>query len=249
MNRYKAFAIHFASSLIIVSAILALMLFIWYPAPYFEANGAQQLVILIAGVDIVLGPLLTLIIFKPGKPGLKFDLTLIALVQISALAYGASVVYTERPSYVVYAVDMFKLVPAGMIDSDELHYDDMKSGVFSRPKLIFARLPEDPQERSDLLLKTMDTGKDLEMLPEYYEPYANNTALVLEQARPLELLQQSSVEAAQAVKDFLTIGSRSVHQFVFVPLIGKNKDLALILDKTTGLPSGSVSINPFIRDP
>ncbi|MDT8386853.1 MAG: TfpX/TfpZ family type IV pilin accessory protein [Thiogranum sp.] len=249
MNRYKAFAIHFATSLIIVSAILALMLFIWYPAPYFEADGAQQLVILIAGVDIVLGPLLTLIIFKPGKPGLKFDLTLIALVQISALAYGASVVYTERPSYVVYAVDMFKLVPAGSIDSDDLPSDDMRSGVFSRPKLIFARLPEDPQERSDLLLKSMDTGKDLEMLPEYYEPYANNIALVLERARPLELLQQSSVEAAQAVKDFLKAGGRSIHQFVFVPLIGKNRDLALVLDATTGLPSGSVSINPFIREP
>jgi hypothetical protein len=50
--------------------------------------GAEGLLLLMAGIDIVVGPLLTLIVFKAGKKGLKFDLALIALAQAAFLAYG-----------------------------------------------------------------------------------------------------------------------------------------------------------------
>lgn len=246
MNRYKAFAFHFFCSFAIVGALLSLMFFIWYPKPYFEADGAQNIAIILASVDIVLGPLLTLIIFKPGKPGLKFDLSLIALVQISALVYGANIIYSERPSYVVHAVDMFKLVPASMIDTTQIAYADLKPGPFSRPKLVYAHLPEDPDKRSDLLMKTLDTGKDIELMPEYYEPYAGNIEYILERAKPLAQLQQSSEEAQQAVRDFLAASHATIDQFVYVPLIGKNKDLTLILDRVTGMPFGSLPVNPFL---
>ena len=37
-------------------------------------------------VDVTLGPLITLIIFKPGKKGLLFDLVVIGMMQSAALA-------------------------------------------------------------------------------------------------------------------------------------------------------------------
>jgi hypothetical protein len=248
MHRYKAFAIHMACSIAIVSAFLALMLFIWYPTPYFEADGAYHVVVILASVDVILGPLLTLIIFKPGKPGLKLDLGLIALIQLSALIYGANIIYTERPSYVVHTVDAFKMVSASMIDPAQVTYAKLKPGPFSRPKFVFARLPDDPQQRSALLMKTLATGKDLESLPEYYEPYEHNVAYILDRAKPLALLQHSSMQAQQAVNDFLAANSDNIDQFVYVPLIGKNRDLTLVLDRATGIPSGTLFIDPFVSE-
>jgi hypothetical protein len=44
------------------------------------------------GRDLALGPLLTLIVFEPGKPSLKFDLSCIVLLQLGALLYGGTII-------------------------------------------------------------------------------------------------------------------------------------------------------------
>jgi cytochrome bd-type quinol oxidase subunit 2 len=88
MNRWKASATHLILCIVIAISVLLLMLFAWFPPPYFSSQGGKDLLFLIFSVDVVLGPLITLIIYKHGKKGLKFDLTVIVLLQISALAYG-----------------------------------------------------------------------------------------------------------------------------------------------------------------
>ena len=49
-----------------------------------------MLILLMIGVDVVIGPLLTLIVFDPKKKHLKFDLVVIAALQLAALAYGSA---------------------------------------------------------------------------------------------------------------------------------------------------------------
>ena len=104
MSRWKAAAIHLSISAAIGLVVGALLLLVWYPPPYFHAAGADQLVLLLVGVDLVLGPLLTLILFRSGKKGLKFDLAMIAVLQTTALVYGLSVVLQSRPVFLVSAV-------------------------------------------------------------------------------------------------------------------------------------------------
>ena len=43
---------------------------------------------LVVGIDVVLGPLLTLIVFHPKKKSLIWDLAVIVAVQLGALGYG-----------------------------------------------------------------------------------------------------------------------------------------------------------------
>lgn len=90
MTRLRAFAIHLiAKSAGIILALLGLMHWVWYPAPYFEINGGWHVWRILAGVDVVLGPLLTLIVFKSGKPSLKFDSELYcSSCKLAALIYG-----------------------------------------------------------------------------------------------------------------------------------------------------------------
>ena len=83
MSRWKAAGIHLSISLAIGLLVGALLFGVWYPPPYFHAAGADELILLLVGIDIVLGPLMTLVIFRSGKRGLKFDLTVIGLVCLA----------------------------------------------------------------------------------------------------------------------------------------------------------------------
>ena len=85
MSRYTASATHFALSVLIGAILLALFWFVWYPAPMLLAIGGHEIFLLILGIDVVLGPLLTLIVFRSGKKSLKFDLAVIALMQVAAM--------------------------------------------------------------------------------------------------------------------------------------------------------------------
>ena len=107
MTQARAFAIHLTASVTIFLIFLGILFFVWYPAPYFEIDGGWTVLLILAGAHLALGPLLTLIVFEPGKPGLKFDLICIVLVQLGALLYGGTLIYQQRPAFVVFAVDRF----------------------------------------------------------------------------------------------------------------------------------------------
>ena len=97
MTRYRASLLHLGLSGAVVAAVLALVFLVWYPDWSFSVAGAVTPVMILVGVDLVLGPLLTLIVYKEGKPGLKFDLAFIAAVQLLALSYGSYTLHGARP--------------------------------------------------------------------------------------------------------------------------------------------------------
>lgn len=109
MTRWKASAIHFAISFVVLASLFTIILFRWYPPALFGMAKAGPLLAVLAGVDLVLGPLLTLIIYRPGKKGLKFDLVVIAILQVAALAFGLHTVWQSRPAYIVATTDRFHL--------------------------------------------------------------------------------------------------------------------------------------------
>jgi hypothetical protein len=85
MGRVRAALIHFSISVVVFCSIVAVAILAWYPPPYFFADGGWQMIRLAAGVDVVLGPLLTLVVFKADKPSLKIDLSIIGILQASVL--------------------------------------------------------------------------------------------------------------------------------------------------------------------
>ena len=123
MNRYQAFGIHFGISLLIFIGLVAMVLFVWYPGILKEVDESwQQALIMIAGVDLVLGPLLTLIVFNPAKKSLKMDLSVIAVAQIAALVAGTYTVHQARPVALIISFPPvgFKVVSANMLNSSVL---------------------------------------------------------------------------------------------------------------------------------
>lgn len=246
MTRFKAAAIHILISIAVVAVFLALTWFIWYPQPYFEADGAYFLLGLLGGVDVALGPLLTLIVFKSGKPGLKFDLGVIACAQIVALAYGGHVIFEGRTGYVVFAVDRFNIISASEVDPAEIGYPELRATVFGGPRFVYAKLPEDSEVARNIAIDVATgVARDIEARPELYEPLGPHRDEVAAKARPASELTGGSEAARAVVERFAAKHGTTVEAMRFLPLVGKNKDMAMIVDPRTGEPMGAVSVDPW----
>lgn len=247
MNRWKAAALHLSLSALFVSIIASLVLGLWYPPPYFSAAGANRLMSLLAGVQLALGPLLTLIVFRAGKRGLRFDLACIGLLQVIALTYGLLVVLESRPVFLVGAVDRFVLVSANEIADADLAMGtevDFSSRSWTGPRLVVAELPTDPTERSDLAFSAL-SGRDIQNLPKYYRDYARAGKVLLAKAKPLDELRERQPHFYHLISDWLTQSGRSNASVVWLPLQTRRDDLVMLLDASTAQPLRALAINPW----
>jgi len=249
MTKLRAFAIHSIITVAILLAVLGLMRFVWYPTPYFEIEGGWKGWSLLTGVSLALGPLLTLIVFKPGKRGLKFDLSCIVLAQLAALIYGGTIIYQQRPAFVVFGVDRFTTVPAAELDFDQLQYPELKRLVGIGPILAEAKPPNDPKLRQDLLFAVVLEGqKDLEFRPELYHPYRPDLQHLRSRNIDLSKIATLSTDAKHAIEAFLASRGGQMENYLYLPLKGSNTDIVMVLSPENGLPVGSISINPWLED-
>ena len=92
-------AIHAMISAIVFVATAAILIFLFFPSIHFQINGGWQGLRLMFAIDLILGPLLTFLIFNPLKSLREkiFDLSCVALVQLLALVYGFYTIYQQRP--------------------------------------------------------------------------------------------------------------------------------------------------------
>lgn len=245
-DKLKAFSIHLFISATIVGIVFVLIFLFWYPRPYFEANGAWTVLRVLVMVDLVLGPLLTLVLFKRGKKGLVLDMCIVAAIQLAALIYGVHVIFGERPYYLAFAVDRFEVIGKVEIDANKIKYPELKIKPNQGPILVYSDFPKDKKERENFLFEVVIQGKpDLERRPEYYHPYLLNKDKVLQKAKPLSDLIRGETSNQKKIDKFLKRHSDSQESYLYLPLVGKNNDLALVLDKNSGLPVDGIAIDPW----
>ena len=89
---------------------MGLVFFVWYPLPLAKAVGVTHIFLMMLTIDVIIGPLLSLLVYKEGKKSLKFDLMVIIIIQLSALCYGIYSIEQGRPAWLVYNVDRIELV-------------------------------------------------------------------------------------------------------------------------------------------
>lgn len=243
-DKLKAASIHLAVSAFVLLVFLSATLFIWYPQPYAGISGIGTILLILICVDLVLGPLLTFIVFKRGKASLKFDLSIIVSAQIVALLYGIFTVYQGHPAYVVYAVDRFELIPAQEALPERARYEEFKISKLWLPKLAYAKKPEDSESKNRLLFEVLAGQPDIERRPEYYEPFENFSAKVFTRGVKPEVLQ-AFPDSKQKLDVFLAEHGKSANDYVFIPLIGKEKDVLWVWNRETGKPVETLDINPW----
>lgn len=119
-KRLRFFSAHLGISILVLSLVATLVFTQWYPQPLATITGVAHVFLLLMGIDVILGPVCSFLVYKEGKKSLKFDLTVIILIQLSAFGYGFYSVATARPVWIVFYDKGFDLIRANEIDREHL---------------------------------------------------------------------------------------------------------------------------------
>lgn len=222
-TRWTAFLIHLGLCAAIYVVLLYLIVFHWYPQPYFAADGGWLGVQLITGVDLVLGPLLTLIVYKSGKPELARDLTIIGVLQVVALVWGTSLVFEQRIAVVTYADGHLHTLTHELVDDAGGKAPEVVAASDTVPAMAFVRLPTNKEELMELRRRTVFAkGTTLFMLGDRYEPLTPAQLPEL-QSRSLDLEQigRDSEPLRRELDRFLARHGGQAGDYLFLPLIAR----------------------------
>lgn len=241
--RAKAASIHFGLSLAVVGTLAGLLAWLAFPGATLWAAGGATLILMIAGVDVVIGPLLTFIVFDPAKRELVRDLTVIAVIQVAALGYGLYASALGRPMFMTFVVDRFELLSAAEVDAEELRRapQAFREHRGLGPRLAAARSPSDPAERDRVLLAGL-RGIDLKHLLRYYIDYQDARQQVLTRARPIDEL--SRFNPPDRVERALSARSEREH-LVFLPVQGSREDVTALIDRRDARMVAVVRLKPW----
>lgn len=242
IQRARASALHFCACLLIAVCITLPLVFWLYPAPFFQASGGMNLLGIILVIDVVIGPVLTFLVFDREKKSLRKDLWVIAGLQIAALLYGLYVTAMSRPVFMTYVVDRYEMVSAA--DVDDLEFQrapkSLKRPRWGHPEIAYAEQPVDQQERSTIMFSALN-GVDLNRLFRFYKNASLAKPKIVERAKPIQEL--NSYNSAQAVKE--ATNSYSKIPLAFVPVQGKKRDLTALVDAKTGDLIEVVDLRPW----
>jgi len=241
--RLRYFLAHLSASVVLAALLLLMVFGVWYPAPLDAAVGVTSIFLILLGVDVVIGPMLTFLVSKEFKKSLKFDLTIIIILQLSALIYGVYVVAQGRPVWLVFNGDRFDLVQAYQL-SDNPHIAKAKpeysaASLFG-PKWVAARSPEGIEARNDLTFEAVFAGIDIPQRPDLYVPYDEEAPTVINKALPLSDLKRYN--DAAAVEKVMAEWKQAD---AFLPLMSRVKSMTVLINKSSGEIIAVVNLNPW----
>ncbi len=245
MTKLKASGLHLLISLMMVTLIISLMLFLWYPGAYFKLMGGKELFYLISGVDVFLGPILTLVVFKSGKKTLKFDLACIAIVQVLAMSYGVYVMFQARPVFTVFNKTSFQVLSVLDIDARELALgkrDEWRTLSMTGTRLVAIGEPDKKNKKEAMFAKvaSLEAGR----YPRLYDDYKNHQTEAVKAAKPLAELIKISASNEQIIDKFIRNQKRPASDFLFLPAESMVNEMVAIIDAKTGEFVKIIDANP-----
>jgi hypothetical protein len=237
--KLKAAAIHLSISIALGLLVLGLVFFGWYRDQLAAVEGVGSILFIMLGIDIVLGPLMTLLVYAPKKKTLKLDLTLIGLVQLCFLLYGLYTVEIGRPAFVVFDQNRFETVAyADLSEPARQQLKDNTDPLISRswfgPVWIATVLPDDPALRDKLISEAFQGGAELSLQPKYYRALSAVVPALLAEAKPVSQLKSiKGNDPAMIDKALISIKRADSTTVKFLPLKGKKLDSAVFIDASS----------------
>jgi hypothetical protein len=247
-SRLLAALVHLGISGLVTAVAAAIVFLLLYPSPFSTMAGGFELFFLVVGVDLAMGPLLTLVVFNPRKPRgeLVRDLGIIGLLQLAALLYGLHAVSEGRPVALAFEVDRFRLVSAAEVQVEQLAEapEGHRSLSLTGPRLVAAIKPLDPDEQLRAIEVGMQ-GIDLGMQPRYWRPYEAHASEALRRARPAELLIRRDENLATQIEQFAASAGVPASQLVFLPFVSRKASWVILLEPAHGQPVGYLPVDGF----
>lgn len=251
-SRFVAAGIHLGISLGLAALAATLVFAVWYPYPYREISGGRSLFEMVVSIDVIMGPLLTLVIFNRSKPlsELRRDLAIIGVLQLAALGYGLWTVALARPVHLVFEMDRFRVVHAFEVDKSLLKQApaQWQQLPLSGPTLLSVRDFKNTEE-SFALTNAAFAGIQIAAQPSMWQDYEKAKPQILARARPLDDLKKHFPDQIALIDQALKSASskdRPAASIGYIPLNSRNSDFwTVLVDRQTAEVIAFVPIDFF----
>ena len=238
--RLAAMGLHLLASCVALTLILGGLYLGWYRWPGWYLADASQVTAVLAGVDLVVGPLLTFVIASSAKPrrALVRDVAVIVTVQLVALIYGTVSLWNGRPLYYAFSEDALSLVQAYDIENAELAMARKQNAPllphwYNLPRWIWAPLPQDSEESGKIVASAITGGSDVIAMPRYYQPWEAGLPALRTQLKKIDDLKYFSGNEKKLLAARVRAAGFAADQPNAIALTGRGRPLLAVFDRGT----------------
>jgi hypothetical protein len=239
-SRLKAFGLHFTGSASVLLLVLGTLYLGWYRWPGWYLTGMLQVLPVMVGVDLVLGPLLTLIIASPNKLPrvLARDIACIVAAQLIALGYGAAALWNGRPVYYTFSEKELSVTQGIDLEPAEVALARKSNPEFAphwydRPRWIWAPLPRDPKASDAIMKSAIQGGYDVTAMPRYFKPWREGLSALRGQLKKSDDLNYFSYAQRKTLKLRLQHSGFNPDAADTLPMTGHGTPLLAVFDLKT----------------
>lgn len=241
-KRLRFFTRHLTTSFFVMALVASVVFFVWYPSPLFKAVGLLHIFFMLLIIDIVLGPLLGLLVYKEGKKTLKFDLAVIIVFQILALVFGVYNIAQARPAWLVFHVDRFELVRKNDIileNTDQVQPKFQNTSWF-KPEFVAVKSAVSTEQRQDDMFTEVLGGISIAQQPERYIELTQAKTQIQQRAVSVEELEQynSKTEVNKTLAKYPNADA-------WLPLKANAVDMVVLINKETAEVIKIVDLRPW----
>jgi len=238
--RLKAFAAHAASSACALALILSALYLGWYRWPGWYVTNFVHVMTILLSVDVTMGPLFTLLVANPQKPRrvLARDIAVIVTLQLAALVYGVSTLWSGRPLYYAYSTRELEAVAASQIPTKEVELARHQNPQFaphwySLPSWVFAAVPTDAAARKRTMEEAKVLGVDVTQMPRYFEPLQRAGDVLRAQLQKVDDIFIFTRAEKRLLKDRMAQRGLPTDQANCLYMIGRDRPVLVVFDPTT----------------
>lgn len=235
--RLRAFGLHVLASASALTVVLGSLYLGWYRWPGWYLADARSIVLMLIGIDLTLGPLLTLVVARSTKPRRELvrDIGIIASVQLCALIYGTTALWMGRPLYYAFSENVLQLVQASDFSTQQLElarqqHAALRPHWYSLPRWIWAPLPANPDEAQKIVMSVFDGGDDVIDMPRYFQQWAAGEPALRKQLKPVKGVAYFSPGQKKALSERMRTLGLDPDQANAMPLTGRGPPLLVVFD-------------------
>lgn len=244
----RAFCIHLLISLGVAALAAWLVFGLWFPRPYGELADGRRLFLLLLVVDVVVGPLLTFVVFNPHKRLREkvLDFTVIGLLQLGALGYGLWTVSQARPVHLVYEYSRLAVVTAAQLSAEQLEKapPELRTLPWTGPTLLSLRPLRDAEEQFNSTMLAA-SGIPQAAQTELWQPYDAGRVAILETARPLDGLRTKYPTETAMIDRAVAETGKPADRLFYMPVLSRDTAWSVLIDAETARPVGFVPLDPY----
>lgn len=241
-KRLKFFLSHLSISFFIALLVVSLVFFIWYPSPLGTAVGVTHIFLMLLAIDIIVGPVLGLLVYKEGKKILKFDLSVIIIIQITALCYGVYSIEQGRPAWLVLHADRFELVRKNdiLLENIDQAQPQFQYVSWSKPQFVAVKSASSTQQRQDDMFTEVLGGISIAQKPERYVDFSHARPQIQQRALPFKELESynSKTEVEKTLAKYPNADA-------WLPLRANAVDMVVLIDKEKAEVIKIVDLRPW----